>query len=125
MSSRTGSSGRELSVHNARGHESRDVQCMKRYALLTLAALAVFATGACERRDGKIIIDEQKAEQKLDRAAEKTGEAAKELGHEAKEGAQKLGEKIEEGVDELDRRHDENAPKGQGGGPATPDASVK
>lgn len=89
---------------------------MKRYALLTLGALALVA---CERRDGKIIIDEQKVEQKLDHAAEKTGEAAKQLGHEAKEGGKKLGDKIDKGVDELDRRHDENAPpEGVGGGPA-------
>ena len=101
---------------------------MKRYALLTLAALSLVA---CERRDGKIIIDERKAEEKLDHAAEKTGEAAKELGHEAKEGAKTLGEKAREGVNELDRRNDENAPvKGQGGGPvpvekATKDAGVE
>lgn len=91
---------------------------MKRYALLTLAALC-FA--ACERRDGKIIIDERKAEQKLDQGAKKTGEAAKKLGHDAKEGAEKLGDKIDKGIDELDRRHDENAPTGKGGGPG-PDA---
>jgi hypothetical protein len=92
---------------------------MKRYALLTLGALALFAGSACERRDGKIIIDEQKAEQKIEHGAQKTGEAAKDLGHELKKGGQKLGEKIDEGVDELDRRHDENAPpKGVGGGPA-------
>lgn len=90
-----------------------------RLAVTTLFAVSLFA---CERRDGKIILDEQKAEQKLDHAAEKTAEGAKKLGNELDKAGKSLGQKIDEKVDDWDRKHDENAPKGQGGGPAAKDA---
>lgn len=82
---------------------------MKRLLLLTFAA---FALAACERRDGKIIIDEKKA----DEAIEQTGKEAKNLGEKANEAAKKIADKAEEKAEELKREH---PPDGVGGGPKT------
>jgi hypothetical protein len=87
--------------------------------------LAGLSFAACERRDGKIIIDEQQAKESVQHGADKTIEGAKKLGHEVEKAGEKTGEKLDEAVDNWDRKHDENAPKGQGGGPAAKDAGVK
>ncbi len=121
---------------------------MKAAAFLVMAGLAFVG---CERRDGKIIIDETEVKSRTKHAADKVGEGAekaaegaenlgrkaadgaKDLGHEANEEAKEIDVEAKQGKDQL---HDNDvnekrvtppatvpaAPLGIGGGPAGHDA---
>lgn len=68
--------------------------------LSILSLMAALSLVACERKDGKIIIHEDEAQQKTEEAAKKTAEEAKKLGHEIKDGAEQLGQKANEKAEE-------------------------
>jgi len=80
---------------------------------VAFAIVSLVAVG-CERREGKIILHEDKAKEKTGQAVEKVGEGIKELGEKTEE----LGEKAKERA-KADRT-DAAEPGGVGGGPRAP-----